>query len=237
MLISCHSAADADVTEKRSIAYLKGLCRGASYNVAEDVVVRGVVVATDWLGEYYKSIVVADESGGIEIAIDSHDICAVIPLYSEVEIYCNGLTLGRIGGKVSLGVSPTEDMPVDNIPASMVGRYIRVIRENVLRDYVPRTIESLTSDDICTPVFIENLHVAETQEKLMWCERDATGEFVTTVRTVVDSEGHSIDVRTLGGAIYAGEKIPENTFSLGGVADYADGRLFLRITNHCIIQP
>lgn len=233
LLSSCSN--DVARGEVHSIAYLKGLCRGTSCNIVEDVTIRGIVVANDWMGECYKSIIVADDSGGMEVAIDSYAIYELIPVYSEVEIFCNGLALSRVGGKLRLGLPSSEERYVENIPAAMVGRYIRIVGER-LRDYTPRRIDELCANDICTPVLIEQLRMAEGGGVLPWCDRDETGEFVTTTRTAIDASGQTIEVRTPAGAIYAGEKTPEGTFSLGGVPDYTGEKIFMRITNHCIIE-
>ena len=53
-----------------SIAYLKSRYNGLSTNIKDDVSIKGTVVANDLFGEFYKRLVLVDDSGGIEISID-----------------------------------------------------------------------------------------------------------------------------------------------------------------------
>lgn len=192
--------------------------------------VRGVVVATDWLGEMNKSAVIVDESGGLEFAIDSRQIRDILPIYSEVSIYCNGLMLARVGGKIELGAPPTGEFPLDNIDDEMFNRYIRV--EGVCENFTPPTkrINELGVDDIGSLIRFDNVRICDEERGLAWCDTEY-GTPVTTYRTFIDSEGNSLAVRTLATCHYAGEAIPTKEISVVGIVDYSDNRYFLRIVN------
>ena len=53
-----------------TIAALKSRCTGEQAAVTEDITVEGVVTGNDLYGEFYKTLVVEDTSGGISIAVD-----------------------------------------------------------------------------------------------------------------------------------------------------------------------
>ena len=56
---------------QNSVAYLKSLCDGkSSVAIAQDITIRGFVTANDLYGEFHRTIVVEDASGGISIAAE-----------------------------------------------------------------------------------------------------------------------------------------------------------------------
>ncbi len=216
-----------------SIAYLKSMCKGDHYRITSDCTLRGVVVANDWLGEFNKSLVVVDRSGGVEVAINSFDIADKLPLYSEVEIFCNGLMLARIGGKIELGAPSMGDFPIDNLDEEMIGRYIRVV--GVCKEFEPRTkqISEIGAADISAYISLENIRICDEERGLSWCDM-VDNKAVTTYRTFVDRAGNTIPIRVLATCTYAADKIPTNEISVVGVIDYSDNRYFMRIANKAI---
>ena len=235
LLISCSTTESATSQPKEvSIAYLKSLCQGDHYRIVNDYTVRGVVVATDWLGEMNKSAVIVDSSGGLEFAIDSRDINEHLPIYSEVEILCNGLMLARIGGKIELGAPPTGTFPLDNIGYEMFDRYIRVVGS--CKDFVPVTkrFTDICADDISSIVRFDNVRICDEEHGLSWCNLE-NNKPVTTYRTLIDRDSNTFAVRTLGSCHYAAEKMPTKEISVVGVIDYSDNRYFLRIVNKWFI--
>lgn len=217
-----------------SIAYLKSLCRGDRYRIANDYSVRGVVVATDWLGELNNSFVLMDSSGGLEVAIDCPNIANQLPIYSEITIFCQGLMLARIGGKIELGAAPTGDFPLDNIDNEMFNRYIRIT--GVCNNFEPKTkrFNEIGAEDIGSLIRFDNVRICDTEHGLSWCDV-VNDEPVTTYRTIIDREGNRFAVRTLSTCTYALDMMPTNEISVIGVIDYSNNRYFLRIVNKYII--
>ena len=94
-----------------SIAHLKSLCTKASVTLTRDIRLRCVVTANDHYGEFDRTLVVADASGGIEVAVDAADLYRDYPLGANLTLFCNGLALGDYGGKIQLGARPGATMP------------------------------------------------------------------------------------------------------------------------------
>lgn len=235
-IASCYSIQNSPVEGGDiSIAHLKSLCRGENYRITNDYRIRGVVVANNWLGEFPQSIIVMDRSGGIEVAIEDAISDNPIKIYSEVEILCNGLMLARTGGKISLGVPPTGDFPLDNIPEVMIGRYIRTT--GYCSDFVPssKRFSDITPSDISSLILFRNIRLCSEEHGLRWCDV-ADSIAITTYRSFIDSEGDTLTIRTLPSCIYAKEVIPTNEISVAGVVDYANNRYFLRIANKGFIE-
>lgn len=222
------------VSGEVSIAYLKSLCSGSHYRIVDDYTICGTVVATDWLGELHNSAIIVDSSGGLEFAIECDNINEHIPIYSKVEIFCNGLSLARIGGKIELGVAPTDDFPLGNIDESMFERYIRVV--GVCDDFTPPTksFNDIKVSDICNIVRFDNVRISDEEQGLAWCD-SKDEEPLTTYRTLVNRDGDSLAVRTLATSKYALEKMPTKEISVVGAIDYANNRYFLRIVNKWFI--
>ena len=107
-----------------SIAHLKSLCTKASVTLTRDIRLRCVVTANDHYGEFDRTLVVADASGGIEVAVDAADLYRDYPLGANLTLYCNGLALGDYGGKIQLGTTP-GDGGAGCIPREELARYIR----------------------------------------------------------------------------------------------------------------
>lgn len=233
---ACHTPSNyTELSESVSIAQLKSLCKGDHHRIVEDITVQGVVVAGDWLGELHKSIIIADETGGLEIAIESQNISSIIPTFCRVAIQCNGLMLARVGGKIELGASPTGDFLLDNISEEMIERHIRIVERSC--DILPATkqFSEIGSDDISRYVKFDHIRICDMERGLSWCD-EVDDEYVTTIRTFIDSEGNTFAIQTLPTCKYAHEKIPENEISVAGVIDFSDNRYFLRIVNKSIIQ-
>ena len=118
-----------------TIADLKARCTANSVAVTEDITLEGVVTGNDFYGEFYKTLVVEDASGGISVLIDGPRLAFDYPVGAAVTIFCNGLTLGDYGGKIQLGVAPDGDYGVGRIPREELGRYLR---RNPDKDRRPR---------------------------------------------------------------------------------------------------
>ena len=60
----------------------------------EIFIVEAVVVSTDEGGNFYKSMVVQDETGAIEIQLDMNGLFNLYPVGQKVIIDCRGLIVG-----------------------------------------------------------------------------------------------------------------------------------------------
>ena len=239
LLISCgdsasHTGSTSPQSGEVSIAHLKSLCKGDHYAITADYTIRGIIVATDWCGEMNKSAVIVDRSGGLEFAVDSRNINERLPIYSEVEIYCNGLMLARVGGKIEMGLPSTSDFALDNINDEVVDNHIRIIGQNSEISPETKRFDDIDASDISSIVRFEDVRIA-CEEGQRWCDT-LDGEVVTTYRTLVDSEGNTFALRTLSTCLYALDEMPTDEISVIGAIDYADDRYFLTIVNGWITQ-
>ena len=239
--VGCGSATKPDYSELPnddsesglvSIAYLKSRCKGLSTTIKSDVSIKGTVVANDLFGEFYKSIVLVDASGGVEVSIDCERLYSEFPLYANVSISCNGLAVGRVGGKVVLGAVPTGEYTVDRIVEDDISKYMLWQRGDVT-SAVPRkvTIESFGVEHVSDYVMLEGVRFADDEVGQTWCD-SSDDDYLDTERHVVDSSGNVLVVSVSGHCEYAGERIPSGTGTICGILDYSGDQFFLRIANH-----
>lgn len=212
-----------------SIADLKARCTGNSVAVTDDITVEGVVTGNDFYGEFYKTLVVEDASGGISVAVNATKLAFDYPVGAVVTIFCNGLTLGDYGGKIQLGTAPEGDYGVGRIPRADLGRYLR---RNPDKDRRPQsavcTFDAVGPRQIDTYVCFKEVSFAETGP---WCDIDPeTAKPQTSERLLTDAEGRTFPVRTLGTCTYATKPVPQGTGSVYGIIDYFNGKYTLRIS-------
>ena len=114
---------DDDPRGTVSIAHLKTLCTSESVVITDDIAITGHIAANDLYGEYSRTIVLCDDSGGIEIAVDSRRTAETFPIAARLTVHCTSLALGDYGGRVMLGAAPTAQYTVDRISESDFARY------------------------------------------------------------------------------------------------------------------
>lgn len=215
-----------------TIAYLKTLCDGKErVTVTQDIVIRGFIVANDLYGEYYNTLVVEDETGGISIAAEHPSLADAYPWGAVLTVRCNGLVLCDYGGKVMLGTEPGE-YGAGRIPREELPRYFTCSLPGVGEEprTTPLSFEEVGDRHIDTRVRFDNVRFEEPG--VAWCDVDPeTGRSKTTERTIVDASGNRFVVRTAGTCVYAREPVPSGTGSLYGVIDYFAGKYSLHVTN------
>jgi hypothetical protein len=56
--------------------------------------IKAVVVSSDEGGNYYKSMVIQDETGGVELELDANGLYNSYPVGQKIVLVCNGLVVG-----------------------------------------------------------------------------------------------------------------------------------------------
>ena len=213
-----------------SIAFVKYCYKGYPYTFTEDYRIRGIVVSTDRSGNYYKTLAVADDSGAIEVKVNCERLFEYYYIGTPVEIYCNGLTVGGIGGTVQLGASPSGGYETGYIDFADMALKIRITGEQA--EVVPVKVCVADIDDslLGSLVAVESVQFTEFSGEA-WCDEDQddpTG-FRDTVRTVISALGDEIGVYTSRRAEFASWALPSGSGSIEGILSVYDGRYVLRV--------
>ena len=216
--------------QRGSIAYLKSICTDDPVVIAEDLNICGVVTGNDLYGEFNKTLILQDESGGIEISADHTLLADDYPLEAVVSVSCNGLAVGRFGGKVRLGAAPTGDYSIDRIPRSELGRHLRCETQTSATPEAERVrFSDVGARHIDCFVRFDGVEFIDNKA---WCDTDPeTGKPVTTERMIRNANGETFRIRTEAGCMYATKPLPQGTGSILGIIDYFNGVYSLRVTN------
>lgn len=215
-----------------SIAYLKSLYLGAPYTIREEVGIEGWIVANDEYGNFYKTLVVQDETGGIEIKLDMENIFLEYWRDEKVRVNCNSLTVGEYGGVVQLGVRSADPRyETDYIPNNRVRSTVTTL-DGMEREIVPVTIGlELLADGgsgaekyVGCYVRIDDVQFADGELGLTWSDPEMDAN-----RLLVDRNGNRLNVRTGRYAAFAGELLPLGSGTIRGLLSYFNGEYQLKI--------
>ena len=219
---------------KVSIAHLKSLCRTDRVVITDDISIEGHIIVNDLYGEFIKSIIVADESGCIEISVDCTSTADVFFVGARMVVSCSSLALGDYGGRIILGAT-SDEYSVGRIAEKDFSRYF-LIDTSKPKEIIPQVTEISKIGVTHIGNYIELRDVRFIDGGAAeWCDKDTeSGEYVTTERTITDPAGIEFTVRTLAECTYRNETLPQGVCTLRGIVDYFNGRYSLRIINHQI---
>ena len=235
-LMSCNeSGVDFDSPPHNliSISHLKSGATSASRIITDDVAIEGHILVNDLFGEYYKSIVLCDSSGGIEIMVDTDKSVTEFPVGAHMTVYCSSLALGNYGGKIELGAAPTSSYNINRIAKSDFSRYFKIDKTNLKEVKATKiSIAEITPQLSGNYIRLEDVTFGN-QAGMRWCDTDPeSGEQITTERTISDRYGNTLTVRVLSHYVYGHQAIPSDYGVVQGVIEYFNDKPSLRIVNN-----
>lgn len=204
-----------------TIAYLKSMYGRSAVGIEGDVYITGRVVSTDQFGNFYKTLVVEDETGGITVRIDLENYHRTYYHGMQVRIACNALVLSSYGGTLQLGAWSYDEGAADlgRIPFDRLPAVITIVEGN---DAMPEaealTIPELAPGHISRLVVFRDVQFADEESGLTWSEADSD-----TDRRIVDRNGNQLVVRTSRYAVFAGRVLPVGSGSIEGIVSYFNG--------------
>lgn len=222
-----------------SIAQLKSkYIPGQFVDITEDLNIVATVIADDRSGNFYKTIVVQDSTGGIEVKINSIGLFALFPVGTRVGIKCKNLTIGDYAGLIQLGQGSYLDNGRDRLAGiedALLDQYVFAGERN--KFVVPKTksINALNSLDLSTLIKLEDVEF----------DRAELGKTYADVATqtsqnlsIVDCNKASLLLRTSGFADFAGFVIPSDNGSLTGVLSKfnTDVQIYIRDTTDILFN-
>lgn len=155
-------------------------------HATDTFVVKAVVVSSDEGGNFYKTMVVQDETGALEIQINKTGLYADYPVGQTVYIKCNGLVVGNYHGIYQIGW--IYEGSIGRIDSHFLDRYL--FKDGMPAEVTPMDITSpagLNAGNVCRLVRIKSCEFAADAIGKPWSE-----EAMTTSRTV--SKINGIDV-------------------------------------------
>lgn len=230
LLTSCHSEPNIPYTPQEknvSIAYLKSLYNGYPHKIAEDICVEGILRSNDVDGNFYKTMVFEDQTGGIDLKVDMENIFIHYYRGRKYIIRCNGLTLGSYGGTMQLGYeSNSADYQIGAIPQEMITTHLSQISDEEYPLAPPMLeIDRLSPAYISRWVGLNPVQFTEEELDMAWTENS-----LSTARHLIDMRGDTLHVYTSFAAKYAEHMLPRGSGHIEGILGYFNLEYQLRLT-------
>lgn len=217
-----------NLTANKTIAALKTIhtLGGTPTEVTEDWIIEGIVVADDKSGNFYKSIVIQDSTGGLEVRLDATGLYNDYPVGRKIWIKCQGLFVGDYSGKPQI---------VGNVAGDAIAQVLipnHIFRGPLNQTVTPavRTITQLTDADVNTLIKLENVEFTAADMSKTYA--DAVNKMSVNLN-ITDCNSNLVLLRTSGYADFAGINVPDSSGSI--VAVYSvfgtDKQLFIRDQN------
>ena len=224
-----------DIATNISIKDLKALheSSGGFDLITDDLVIGGTVIMDDRTGNYYKTIVIQDSTGGIEVKFSNGFLYNRYPVGRKIYIRVKGLMLTDYNELIQL----VGGNVVENGQATDVGITENQERTQVVRGFLgaaptPKvvSIAGINSSHVSTLITIEGVQFAKLDTAKTWA--DAASQ-TSVNRTIENCGGTKLLVRTSGFADFAIEKTPVGKGSITGVLGVynTDYQLYIRDLN------
>jgi hypothetical protein len=232
------SADTTSLVANTTIAELKSIYGGGieqlsstSFAGRDSILIEGIVVSDDKVGNFYKTIVIQDATGGIEVKLDKTTLYNEFPRGKRVVVYCNGLYLGNYGGVVQLGSTSTQNgiTQLSGLEGDIIIRRHVFRKGRTLVNVNPLVIKAsglnasnfsrlVTFDSVQFKVL--NLPTSTTR----FTYADAVGKNSISHELMGCADSYALlFVRSSGYSRFAADTIPSRMGSVTGVLGYYNG--------------
>lgn len=217
----------------KTIKELKALhvTPGGFDKITEDIIIGGEVVMDDRSGNYYKTLVIQDETGGIEVKFNDGFLYQQMPVGRTVYIRCQDLILTDYAGLTQLIGSTVEEGGQLNDVGLTEAQVRQKIAKGVYNDVpvAPKevSIADINDDLLSTYIRLSDVEFIKADTAKTWA--DPITKFSLN-RTLQDCNGLQLIVRTSGYSDFASLKTPTGKGTIEGVLGAFNGtyQLYLR---------
>ena len=190
---------------------LRELCANGMYAIDWDMICVGRITSSDSEGNFYRSIVVEDESGAVEIKLGLYNSASQYPEGLLVALHLNSTAALFENGVIQIGLPPQS---FDESPREMESQAVidsHIVRSNSVSPTTPLVCDIAGLDvGLCGRfVAVENLHYAPIE-----------GEENQEYFRFVDSEGRHIFVYVSSYADFAGLEFSATERDIRGILYY-----------------
>lgn len=200
----------------------------AQGGVDSSIVFEGYVISSDSASNFYETVTIMDETGGIEFKINSSEIYLKYNLKAgqKVLVRANDLALDKYNGVYQLGLAITDVyngnniIKVDKLLPGDVNKCIQLSGRKVNLEPLKLKINEITDAHVSKLVTIDSVQFWNPGLPF-----SIDGE--TTNRIVIDKYGNQIALRNSGYAKFKNEMLPSGSGSITGVlSTYGTTRQF-----------
>ncbi|MBX2890140.1 MAG: choice-of-anchor J domain-containing protein [Saprospiraceae bacterium] len=219
-----------------TIAELKALhtTPGGYDRITDDYIIGGEVVMDDRSGNYYKTLVIQDASGGLEIKFNDGFLYQTLPIGRTIYIRCKDLLLTDYAGLTQLTGGTVEE----GGELKGVGLTETQVRTKLVKGaynatpVAPREISIADINPSHLSTFIKLSDVEFIKADTGKTYADAVTKFSLN-RTLQDCSGKQLIIRTSGYSDFANVKTPGGRGTVEGVLGVFNNtyQLYLRDQN------
>ena len=207
---------DPNLVPNTTIAELIQLYDGTQDFVVieEDLILGAVVAANDRSGNFYRQIIISDDSGGIELKIHDNNLYERFPLGQKLYIRAQDLILGSFGGIVQLGgtVYDSGGLRLGGIESSKLPEHVFRIPGGEIPQPASITLGGNLDEHIYTMVQLDNVQFIESNLGMPFANPNQN-----TNRFITDCDGNTIIVRTSSFSDFASFNVPEGNGTIKAI--------------------
>jgi hypothetical protein len=215
-----------DIESNTLIADLKAMFKGVPLRLETDIIIEGVVIADDRSGNFYKSLVIQDQTAGILLLLDVIGLYNQFPIGRKVYIKCKDLYLGEFNGLIQLGGGENNGS-LTRLMEPLLGQHLIKGPLNTPINAIPLRITDVSQA-------YQNMLVSFNEvefESPSQTYADALNRISKNI-TIQDCNGAKMIVRNSGYALFADAITPANNGKITGVLGFfrSDFQLAIRDT-------
>lgn len=181
---------------------------------ADDIIITGIVTTSDKHGNCYKYINIEDETGAIQIKINSSTLYNKYRFGQRVFVKCNGLDLGDYRKLPQLGMWANDQM--EPIPSGKAHLYI--FNDGPLQEVVPSvTLTSIPNADNIPFNYYNRLVKLEGATFVEGGIATYCDPHTATSHDIKMADGTTITMRTSNYADFYNEMLPTGTGTVVGI--------------------
>lgn len=255
IIVSCNKKFDEppineepDIPVTMSIKDLKARYQapGMFQRITDDQTISGIVVADDRSGNFFKQIVIQDETGGITLSLDMNSIYSSYPVGRRVFVKLKDLMLGDYGGTIQIGYDSTRSndgrflnlvrIPQAKMPDYLVpGSYGNVVTPKIIKpsDFTGNILDPLLN----TLIQINNAEFRDPDLVKTYANAASpTSESARNFTIKPCDDNKSIVLRNSSYATFAGLPVPQGNGSLVGISSVFNGTVQIAIRDTFDVQ-
>jgi len=224
--ISCNKKFDEppayvppNLTADLTISELKAMhTTGKLEQITVDKIISGSIIADDKSGEFYKTIVIQDSTGGISMKLDGYDLYTDYAIGRMIFIKVKGLYLGdynkliQLGGGVDNSSSSPDLAP---LASTLFDKYI--IKGILSSSVTPRVIKVADLNDSYqnTLIQLDNFEFAAADTSKTFADPLLNSSAVNF--TIKSCDGENILLRNSSYADFAGYNVPNGNGAITAI--------------------
>lgn len=199
--------------------YINGGQMDSICHAGETFVVKATVVSSDEGGNFYKLLVVQDETGAIQIPINKTGLYNFYPVGQTVYINCSGLVVGNYRGVYQIGW--IYEGSVGRIDAQFIDQYIH--KDGLPMEDISSLITDinspadLTEANVSRLVRIKNCEFTAAAQGEVWASSDyITNREIAKINDLAVPTS-TLYVRTSNYADFINYRVPQGKGDLIGI--------------------